>query len=127
MEKILNTPIPFDFNGKEVMVSEYSLCDMSEMKQWIKGQKLALLKNIPVEERLILMRETLTQKLTDEEYLDAAQSYDGVAYLFWCMLKRNTKITLDEVRAGITKDNMPLVAEMMATVNNQEGSTTGKK
>ena len=128
MEKALNTPIPFDFNGDEVKVAAYSLCDMSDMKQWIKGQKLKLISYLPQDEKLILMREIISTKLSDEEYIDVAQSYDGVAYLFWCMLKRNNNIELDEVRSGITQDNMEAVADIIATVNhNKETGGSGKK
>jgi len=53
MEKILNTPIPYKINGLDLKISGYSLCDLSDMRQWLKNRKLELLKGLDKEDRLI--------------------------------------------------------------------------
>lgn len=126
MEKALNTPIEVVVGDKKLFLSEYSLSDFSDFSNVIKADKIKFIQNTidDKEMRLTLIKDELNSEISDNERAKKMNTAKGIAYLLWCMAKRNQEIELQEVVDLVKPDNLEDIANIMAGIIGTEDTET---
>lgn len=107
MNKIAGNSVQLTLAGKEYTLSPLTINDIGEIEIFAKAERIKALLLVNPALSLKEQIDLIKTPLTPEEIEGVTSSIHGAIYTIWLSLRHTHKdITLGEVKAIITKDNL---------------------
>jgi hypothetical protein len=149
-EKVTAAPGPLKLGERTYLVLPPTPADMLSLRKYLRGRhrkerataagdalpglRSEELAGLTPEDRLAVLREFARTKATDtggkstmteDEAFDLLQDPDGASYMIWLSARRHQTVTLEEIRAAITDDNVDQILEDFDEASGAEDPETG--
>ena len=116
LEDITGSGISVTIKGKEYKLGIFSMRDLADFRQYIKGQRVKIIQAtiVSMEEKLILINSVLDSNVNETKEL---QTMDGVTFMLWRSLKKyQPELTLADVDDMIDLDNISEISSILTNV-----------
>ena len=116
LENITGSGIEVTIKGKEYKLGIFSMRDLADFRQYIKGQRIKIIQAtiVSMEEKLILINSVLDSNVNETKEL---QTMDGVTFMLWRSLKKyQPELTLADVDDMIDLDNISEISNVLMNI-----------
>ena len=116
LEDITGSGISVTIKGKEYKLGIFSMRDLADFRQYIKGQRVKIIQAtiVSMEEKLILINSVLDSNVNETKEL---QTMDGVCFMLWRSLQKyQPEITLADVDNMIDLDNISEISNVLMNI-----------
>jgi len=116
LENITGSGIEVTIKGKEYKLGIFSMRDLADFRQYIKGQRIKIIQAtiVSMEEKLILINSILDSNVNETKEL---QTMDGVTFMLWRSLKKyQPELTLADVDDMIDLDNISEISNVLMNI-----------
>jgi len=116
LEDITGSGISVTIKGKDYKLGIFSMRDLADFRQYIKGQRVKIIQAtiVSMEEKLILINSVLDSNVNETKEL---QTMDGVCFMLWKSLhKYQPEITLTDVDNMIDLDNISEISNVLMNI-----------
>ena len=118
LENITGSGVPVLIKGKEYKLGIFSMRDLADFRQYIKGQRIKVVQESTIDDtiKIKLINNIIESNVNEMREL---ANMDGVCFMLWKSLQKYQKeITLEDADKLIDMDN---VAEISSIVMNIGG------
>jgi len=116
LENITGSGIEVTIKGKEYKLGIFSMRDLADFRQYVKGQRVKIIQAtiVSMEEKLILINSVLDSNVNETKEL---QTMDGVTFMLWRSLKKyQPELTLADVDDMIDLDNISEISNVLMNI-----------
>ena len=116
LEDITGSGISVTIKGKEYKLGIFSMRDLADFRQYVKGQRVKIIQAtiVSMEEKLILINSVLDSNVNETKEL---QTMDGVTFMLWRSLQKyQPEITLTDVDNMIDLDNISEISNVLMNI-----------
>jgi len=116
LENITGSGISVTIKGKDYKLGIFSMRDLADFRQYIKGQRVKIIQAtiVSMEEKLILINSVLDSNVDETKEL---QTMDGVCFMLWRSLQKyQPEITLADVDNMIDLDNISEISNVLMNI-----------
>ena len=116
LENITGSGISVTIKGKDYKLGIFSMRDLADFRQYIKGQRVKIIQAtiVSMEEKLILINSVLDSNVNETKEL---QTMDGVCFMLWKSLQKyQPEITLADVDNMIDLDNISEISNVLMNI-----------
>ena len=116
LENITGSGIEVTIKGKEYKLGIFSMRDLADFRQYVKGQRVKIIQAtiVSMEEKLILINSVLDSNVNETKEL---QTMDGVTFMLWRSLQKyQPEITLTDVDNMIDLDNISEISNVLMNI-----------
>jgi len=116
LEDITGSGISVTIKGKDYKLGIFSMRDLADFRQYIKGQRVKIIQAtiVSMEEKLILINSVLDSNVNETKEL---QTMDGVCFMLWKSLQKyQPEITLTDVDNMIDLDNISEISNVLMNI-----------
>jgi len=116
LENITGSGISVTIKGKDYKLGIFSMRDLADFRQYIKGQRVKIIQAtiVSMEEKLILINSVLDSNVNETKEL---QTMDGVTFMLWRSLQKyQPEITLADVDNMIDLDNISEISNVLMNI-----------
>ena len=116
LENITGSGIEVTIKGKEYKLGIFSMRDLADFRQYVKGQRVKIIQAtiVSMEEKLILINSVLDSNVNETKEL---QTMDGVCFMLWKSLQKyQPEITLTDVDNMIDLDNISEISNVLMNI-----------
>jgi len=116
LEDITGSGISVTIKGKDYKLGIFSMRDLADFRQYIKGQRVKIIQAtiVSMEEKLILINSVLDSNVNETKEL---QTMDGVTFMLWRSLQKyQPEITLADVDNMIDLDNISEISNVLMNI-----------
>ena len=116
LENITGSGIEVTIKGKEYKLGIFSMRDLADFRQYVKGQRVKIIQAtiVSMEEKLILINSVLDSNVNETKEL---QTMDGVTFMLWRSLQKyQPEITLADVDNMIDLDNISEISNVLMNI-----------
>lgn len=106
-------------NGAVFNISELTLGDMSALRDYVKGRKIAMIKSAFKDSAELtgLLMKTVSTAITDAEISDSMQELGTIVYLLHRSISKTSKdITIEQVADAIAINDMAQMPVIMGVM-----------
>lgn len=106
LAKITGSGIPITIKDKEYQLGIFSMRDLADFRQYVKGQRIKIIYNSVTDdiERIKIVNNILDSNINETKELS---TMDGVCFMLWRSLQKyQPEITLEEVDNLVDLDNI---------------------
>ena len=127
MDLIAKSFSEIELDGKTYRIGKLTLGDFADFEEWVRQQRedkiLSTARKVYGDDMPASVFEKVVAPATDEEIEQQQGSVSGVRFLLWRALsKYSPNITLDEVSAMVTLDDLSKISKVI-----MPNETTPKK
>jgi hypothetical protein len=116
LEDITGSGIEVTIKGKDYKLGIFSMRDLADFRQYIKGQRVKIIQAtiVSMEDKLILINSVLDSNVNETKEL---QTMDGVTFMLWRSLQKyQPEITLADVDNMIDLDNISEISNVLMNI-----------
>jgi len=116
LENITGSGIEVTIKGKEYKLGIFSMRDLADFRQYVKGQRVKIIQAtiVSMEEKLILINSVLDSNVNETKEL---QTMDGVTFMLWRSLQKyQPELTLADVDNMIDLDNISEISNVLMNI-----------
>ena len=116
LEDITGSGISVTIKGKDYKLGIFSMRDLADFRQYIKGQRVKIIQAtiVSMEEKLILINSVLDSNVNETKEL---QTMDGVCFMLWRSLQKyQPELTLQDVDNMIDLDNISEISNVLMNI-----------
>jgi len=116
LEDITGSGIEVTIKGKEYKLGIFSMRDLADFRQYVKGQRVKIIQAtiVSMEDKLILINSVLDSNVNETKEL---QTMDGVTFMLWRSLQKyQPEITLADVDNMIDLDNISEISNVLMNI-----------
>lgn len=116
LEDIVGSGVPVVIKGKEYKLGIFSMRDLADFRQYIKGQRIVVIQESTIDEtvKIKLINSILESNINEVEELS---NMDGVCFMLWKSLQKfQPEMTLDDADKLIDLDNIAEISNIISNI-----------
>ena len=116
LEDITGSGISVTIKGKEYKLGIFSMRDLADFRQYIKGQRIRIIQESITDdvEKIEIINNILDSNVNETKEL---QTMDGVCFMLWRSLQKyQPELTLQDVDNMIDLDNISEISNVLMNI-----------
>ena len=119
LEKIAGSGVPITIKGKEYRLGIFSMRDLADFRQYIKGQRIKIVQESIADnaERIAVIDNILEGNVNETKELS---TMDGICFMLWRSLQKyQPEMTLKDADELIDLENIAEISNVIMKIGGQ--------